>query len=112
MTSIAGSSITVSQVAVARLNPNESVACSNRAGSGSLHATSSASNARFSNSVGIRSSERVCAWPSQPKPITPTPIRRLAALAAAAAVVLGSAVALMPAIPRKAPPSGAADHSQ
>ena len=47
------------------------VACSTRAGNASLHATSSASNARCSNSVGIRSSERVCAWPSQPKPITP-----------------------------------------
>ena len=78
-TSTSGSSTTARQSTDARANRNEATACSTRAGSVSLQATSTGSYVRSANSVGIRSSERLCACPSQPKPITPTPIRRRAA---------------------------------
>ena len=77
-TSTSGSSTTARQSAAARANPNEPTASSRRSGSVSPQTTSSASKSRSANSVGMRSSERLWAWPSQPKPITPTPIRRRA----------------------------------
>ena len=52
------------------------IASSRRAGTLSAQLTSTGSKARSGNSVGMRRNDRLCAWPIQPKPITPMPIRR------------------------------------
>src|SRR3954454_1187309 len=91
-TSTAGSSITARQPASARAKPNERTASSRRSGIVSPQTTSSASNSRSGNSVGMRSSERLCACPSQPKPITPTPMRRRARPVTAGAPVVSMAL--------------------
>jgi hypothetical protein len=79
-TSTSESSMTRRQSAAPRLYPKDPIASSTRAGTASLQITSSGSNSRSGNSVLIRCIERLWAWPSQPKPIRPTPMRRRAAL--------------------------------
>src|ERR1700754_4142065 len=84
--------MTARQSASARAKPNERTASSRRSASVSPQTTSSASNSRSGNSVGMRSSERLWACPSQPKPITPTPMRRRARPVVAGAPVVSMAL--------------------
>ena len=75
-TSTSSDAIASRQSATARSNPKSRTARSRRASSVSAHTTSTGSNERFGNSDGIRSMERLCPSPIQPRPNTATPIRR------------------------------------